>query len=699
VPAPTEPSAAWPAVQALTEKVRESKDATAVYEAGALFAQLTRVEYAKAVDALTKTKGLGLRIRQLEDIVKEARRHRGRSWGEGSIPYRATDEGMVWDRAAGGEVFPTPLTNFSASITREIVKDDGVEEQRLFEIEAVRNGQKRPITVPAGKFSQMGWVTDQLGSTFVVNAGQGLRDHARTAIQLLSGEAPEEHVYAHTGWRNVEDEWFYLHAGGAIGGSGPVPDVHVEFDGPLRHYELPEPPEAEELVKAIRASLALLDVAPDRITIPLLATAYRAAVGGETNFSMHVAGSTGVGKTQLAAIDQQHFGPGMDAQHLPGSWTSTANSLEALASAAKDTILTVDDFAPTGTTYDVQKMHRDADRLFRAQGNASGRGRMRPDSSLRPVRAPRGVIISTGEDVPQGESLRARFLVTELGPDDVDWEEFTRAQQNAAGGVYAKAMAGFVQWLAPQYAELHKGLANELAELRQRVSQKESHRRTATITAELMIGWRCLLRFGREVGALSGKEVSELEERGWSALAEASSAQWRFQAAAEPAGRFIELLGSAIASGQAHVAWVNGKAPPEPSVWGWRTVERGSGQHQTSERQPQGRRVGWMESDEVYLDRDAAFAVAQAIGNGTGCPLTVTPQTLAKRLHERGLLASIDKRGGKTRYRVRQTIEGRRCGVLHLKAEVFGVAPVGHSMGHLLVNPPASGPPGGPPQL
>src|SRR5919199_337965 len=77
----------------------------------------------------------------------------------------------------------------------------------------------------------------------------------------------------------------------------------------------------------------------------------------------------GSGKTQLAALAQQHYGAGMDGLHLPAGWHSTANALEVMAFHAKDALLVVDDFAPTGSAVDIQRLHREADRLIRGQGN------------------------------------------------------------------------------------------------------------------------------------------------------------------------------------------------------------------------------------------------------------------------------------------------------------------------------------------
>src|SRR5205807_5268138 len=104
---------------------------------------------------------------------------------------------------------------------------------------------------------------------------------------------------------------------------------------------------------------------------------------------------------------------------LPANWSSTGNALEAQAFTAKDALLVVDDFAPQGSAADVQRYHREADRLLRGQGNGAGRQRMKADATLRPAKPPRGLVLSTGEDTPRGQSLRARMLVVEVSPGDL----------------------------------------------------------------------------------------------------------------------------------------------------------------------------------------------------------------------------------------------------------------------------------------
>jgi hypothetical protein len=321
-----------------------------------------------------------------------------------SCPYVQGPGGIVWNKPTRNGPTPVLLTNFTAAIVTEVVEDDGVECERRFELEASLLGQQHRFTIPASRFHGMSWVTEHLGAEAIVEPGVTLKDHARAAIQHHSHDIEKKCVYTHTGWRHVEGEWLYLHGGGAIGAGGDVDGVEVRLPDPLRHLLLPAQVEPELLREAVRASLGVFEVAPDAVTVPLLSGVYRVPLG-ECDFSEHLAGPTGAGKTELAALGQQHYGAGLDARNLPASWLSTGNSLEVVAFAAKDAVVVVDDFAPVGSIYDAQRAHREADRLLRAQGNRAGRQRLRPDATLRAVKYPRCMIVSTGEDVPRGQSL------------------------------------------------------------------------------------------------------------------------------------------------------------------------------------------------------------------------------------------------------------------------------------------------------
>ncbi|MBZ5639168.1 MAG: DUF3854 domain-containing protein [Acidobacteriia bacterium] len=601
------------------------------------------------------------------------------------VPYEATSSGLIYLKAAEGGTIPVPLTNFTAKITKDITEDDGVETRRSFEIEAVLKNRSHRFGVAASSFSTMGWVVEHLGASAVIFPGASIRDHSRVAVQLLSQDIEMHRVFAHLGWRSIDGRFVYLHAGGAIGPDGSIPNMEVVLADSLRRYVLPEPPPLDVLTVAIRGSAGILDVAPPRVSVPTLAVVYRAPLG-RCDLSGHLVGPTGEGKTALAALAQQHFGPGLDAQNLPGSWTSTANALEALAFAAKDALFVVDDFVPKGTTADLQRLHREAERLFRAQANASARQRMRPDATLRPSKPPRGLILSTGEDVPRGQSLRARLIIIEVSPGDVNWSRLTEAQRDASRGLYAQAMAGFLKWLAPQYELVQRRLPDEVRELRDRAYEGAQHKRTAFAVANLALGMRYFISFARDLQALSGEECDRLWDTTWAALGEVAEAQSRFLEAAEPTGRYLELLSAAIASGHAHVANPSGGPPPSPEAWGWRRDDT----HATLDAhwRPIGDRVGWLEQADLYLEPEASYAVAQRMAREGGEGLSIAAKTLHKRLDERRYLVSTEP--GRGTLTIRRSLEGARRHVLHLRAaSLIGGKPAQSAQD--AVNPGADG--------
>ena len=95
----------------------------------------------------------------------------------------------------------------------------------------------------------------------------------------------------------------------------------------------------------------------------------------------------------------------------------------------------------------------------------------------------------------------------------------------------------------------------------------------------------------------------------------------------------------------------------------------GTGNSAQGEWCAQGRRVGWVADDDLYLEPDAAFAAVQELGNQVGEPLTILSKTLNKRLAERGLLRSQDKE--RNRHTVRRTLEWARRTVLHMAANLL----------------------------
>lgn len=229
------------------------------------------------------------------------------------------------------------------------------------------------VKIAAARFPSMSWVAEVLGAKAILAPGQGARDHARAAIQWLSPNISERQIFTHLGWRQINGQWVYLHAGGAIGPSRREPGIEVALPSGLERYTLPAPPDDQEVGCYIHASLRVLELMPARITYPSYVAVWRAVLG-EVDCSLFLYGKTGQGKSEWAALLQQHFGPEMNRLNLPANFSSTGNSLEALAFHAKDALLVIDEFYPAGSLADMQRGHKEADRILRAQGNPPAGG-------------------------------------------------------------------------------------------------------------------------------------------------------------------------------------------------------------------------------------------------------------------------------------------------------------------------------------
>jgi hypothetical protein len=546
----------------------------------------------------------------------------------------------------------TPVTNFTARIVRDLILEGDGESHRDFGMEAELEGRKINFIVSAREFQGMGWVLKCLGPQAIIYPGQ--QQHARAAIQSLSGSIRQERIFAHLGWTKLGADWVYLQGKSSVA-LGSQCDVHVQLPAALDHYQLQTPTDSQHMITAVRASLKFLSLGPERITIPLLASVCRAPLG-KVDFSVFLTGRSGTFKTALAALCQQHFGAQMDAGRLPANFSSTASALEVLAHAAKDSLLVVDDFVPKGGSSDIG-LQGVAERLFRSAGNNQGRIRMGGSGRMSTPRPPRALILASGEEVPHGHSVRARLLIVEVQPGDVDRTILSDCQRAAQEGHFAVSMGAFVAWIASRYEDLQRRLQTRMVEIRSASNKNAVHARLPSAIAELRVGWELFLDFSLEVGAISKEEQLDLAERSDRAFLELELTQIPYHHASDPTLRFLSLLRGALIGGRAHVMDRFGRPPETPEIWGWHLQSN-------QEWTPQGDCIGWVTGSDVYLEPTTSYYAAQAMAGSER--IAVSEQTLRQGLRAGGFLASVD--AGRQMLTVRRTLQGCPRQVLHLRA-------------------------------
>jgi hypothetical protein len=576
----------------------------------------------------------------------------------------------VWNRDGQGSY---ALCNFVARITEQVTLDDGSGQNETYlTVSGTLAGGRNlgDARVTSSEYLNLNWVIREWGAAAIVKAGQGAKDQLREAIQQLSKDFKRRHVFRHTGWRKIGEKWYYLHSAGAIGPDGLTTAVCVELDAKLRYYALPEVLTGEALKESVRASLELRKLAPARIMAPGQGAVYLAPLGQVIDASIFLYGPTGGGKSEVEAQLLQHYGPTMDRKNLPGSWTGTANALERLMFIVKDSLFVIDDFKPGGSRSENDSAHAKADRVFRGQGNHQSRDRCNADSTLKESYPSRCMLLASGEDRPRGESCAARRLDLAVRahkgdqPGDVDFKELTASQDKAAKGIYAQAMAAYLCWLARTGLDrVQEAFKEQRQKLRSEILST-GHARTPGFLADLGTGWRFFLEFASGSGAITEAEREEYWQRAWKGILDAGVEQQIEIDGLNPVKRYFQLLSSGISSGEFHLENTSGGPPVvHPEGRGWRSETFMVGGYEREEWKPQGRCVGWIDGEHLYLDSGSAFAAAQKIGEQQGERIALGEKQLNKRLEEDGyLVTKSDKKQV-----VQRTVQGHRKWVLHLR--------------------------------
>lgn len=547
------------------------------------------------------------------------------------------------------------LTNFTAKITTETTIHNGNSDHTILTL--IGEIDKKPlpaIDIPAAEFAAMAWVPERWGMKPIIFPAPAAERHLRTAIQMNS-EPEKVDIYACTGWHEIAGKPAYLHGGGRITEKGPKNDVKVTLPTDLRRYALQPDPDIDKKA-AFRASISLLNLAPHHLIWPLIAATYRAAIG-PADFALHIAGRTGTFKSELVSLAQSHYGPQMDARHLPASWSSTANALERLAFHAQNATFTIDDYVPTGTAWQVRALSKTADQLFRAQGNQAGRARMTDTTAMQATFYPRGLIISTGEDIPEGHSIRARLMIIEMSPGDVSKERLTVAQTRRM--LYQQSMIDWLTYLASDLDEIRTRIANKKQEYRD-AHIDVGHPRIPPILGDLLATTDELLQYGQAKEYITAAEASSLSAKAHKALTEQAAKQFDYMNESDPAEAAIETIRHILAAGFGHLRLRNGGIPNQPALTGWQTTNSQNGDTEHQSYRANGPLMGWADydADELLLDLNA-FALLKRHAGGK---LAMTKPTLLKRLADGGKLKRTDP--ARQRLSVRVTCQGHVRNVL-----------------------------------
>ena len=364
------------------------------------------------------------------------------------------------------------LSNFVPYLKNETIIDDGVDVKRYLSMEGKHaNGKNLPsIRISANDFNNMNWITKNWGLHCNIETGQTVKDCIRHAIQCTATNIKTEHIYCHTGWRNINNKLIFLCNGLYLDENV---ETNVELEGKLSQYCLTDVTERniDEDLKCI-SNLLDTEFIPHKIILPLIALAFLSPLNHflkiadcEPKLVLFLIGKTGAKKSTLASLILSFFGDFTNTD-LPISFRDTANSIIAQSFILKDVLTVIDDYHPS-TKLDELSMNKTAQVIMRSYGDRIGKNRLNCDSTLKVSKPPRGNVIITGESTPDiSESGTARYISIELQPNDIDVSKLTELQELSRNGAFKSVMSFYIRWIY-QYVNgvyTEKEYANKLRE-------------------------------------------------------------------------------------------------------------------------------------------------------------------------------------------------------------------------------------------
>lgn len=531
------------------------------------------------------------------------------------------------------------------------------------------SGELMEIRVSADTWRDHSWLDSLPGAPDYDHRRTGL-DQLQRAIIAISDDVVDQVLHTSTGWRQLDDgRMGFVHARGVITADGHE-RAGVQLSGSTRRYDWPDPiRDPAELRQAwINSGWGLVRNLPARVAVPVMGSAFRAVLGWHNPWVVALIGPPGSYKTSVASQVMHFFGERWDRDKPASSMSGNGDTLNAIRNKlhfSQDVLYWMDDFAPTKSWLEAQKLLEETARLIH---NAEERARSSRDGlSVSDGTGPRAAGLMTSEVMPRPGSGAERMLVVPITKDDVSTATLFPLAASLHRHQRALVMASFVSWLAADHDLLrgrYEGLTLTFAE--QLAAAGETVRQAEAL-ASVWVGWVAMLDFLLAAHAITEAERQQAMAIVKDAVVAAGQAAINPDMPRTTGERVKELLGYALRQGIAYVDDVRtGDCPPWPLAkqLGWRRTVLDQGDSDGFGRKVRFDRMGVSlgyvrhdpgpkESDGRVLmcDSTQIEAVLRAAGSTQTERLEIDRTTACKALAEAQVLLFEEEKGtGKVRY-------------------------------------------------
>lgn len=615
-----------------------------IAEAVKACAHLDAIDWAVQRQRLKDLCGSGLRVSDLERQYRQARkaleRARIQDYSEREEYFEAGGKMLYRRDTYRGPVEKT-VAAWSGCVVERIsqVNDDG-QVEHVAVLELKNDHQQIALQVPSELFGDDAalrrFIAGRAGEAFTVRAGMG--KHLAPAILSLSGEYPRRTCYRFMGWTQIEKRWTYIAPGICVNADGVLGDPpEIELDSRLRDYCLHDA-DWQDSLAAFEAMIPVFPthLAPACIAFALLPLIQRFFPSAAPRPAIHLAGTYGSGKSELAALMSSFYGL-FSRDTPPSQWGDTINTVEAMGYPLADALYWVDDYK------NIYADERTFTRFLQSYSRSMGRGRLTREAKLRQERPCRGLILSTGETMLEGEaSVLSRMLVLDVPP----WE-----QRDPGGQMLNQAdplrqylpgfTVRFATWIARQVEEgdlanrLSHGFALSVNGYRDKLKASGI---TMANTGRVVQNWAVLVTVYRLVREFLTESDADVLLPSWQDVILETAQTVRQERASEV---FLDLLGQLIAGG--HVVLDDDMRNPRDPA-------------------PGTTKVGYRDEEYIYLLPEITHKEISKVQ-----PLRFSTAAIGAQLREDGVLLP-----GTSSLTVQRRVKGNTTRFWRLKSEILG---------------------------
>ncbi len=220
-------------------------------------------------------------------------------------------------------------------------------------------------------------------------------------------------------------------------------------------------------------------------------------------------------------------------------------------------------------------------------------------------------------------SRRLQLTSSEVQPGDVDLNQLTVAQKNAADGMYSLSMRSFIEWLKSKFVDSDtdgfvKNLEEEFMEIRDKLSSalgKTAYPRVIEAFAHLYLGWSSFLNFSLAQSVLSDDECNLLSAELIDIFGQMIRRYMEYTFDANPSEMFIKKIDEMIHSNEVYVHDVANHDPPIAQ-----------------------KHIGYCDEQCYYFYTEMAYEAVVKLCKDQGIQFPLSQKALVRQLAEKGLI-------------------------------------------------------------